>query len=402
MKKIRKIYSVFAMLGLVVGLLMPFANNTLAVENVYETSVFTDVPDDAWYCTYVEYLYERGIVKGLTETEFVPNGNVTVAESAALITRYLGLENEAAKRKEAMVILGTNGSDKWFAGYVQLMHEAGIMDVTSYGCTLNGTSVSIDNPDLFNEPVKRYEFAAFIARSFELYGTGINTPDGTYGSSFINGGSYDQNVLANIEPYINDYWRIPHEYAVYVLKTYYNGIFNGDDNGNFNPNKLLSRAEMAKVIAVVTDKSLRKDTSIYFQSVQPDNSGYMLTEDSFTEYKGVKYLKNSVSDELLAGEVSNCLAIDYTYGGVTLTYKPSMYYPAGYTVKPRLYRKTSSAYYSEEALVDTNGVYQCAMRSGDKLLFVLCDTSQNRAVDAYEITLSVYGLLENSYCNYLP
>lgn len=392
----RKIYAIFAVIGLIAGSVGVFSENTDGFA-VNTTERFSDVSADMWYYPYVIYLAENKIVNGMTPTEFVPGGTFTVAESAAVITRYLGLEDEAAKRKSAMEILGVKGSDKWYSGYIQLMHEAGIIDVQKYGCTLNGSSVSIDIPEMLESAVKRYEFAAFITRSFELDGTGITTSQGTNGNEFIYNGSYDEGVLELFIPLINDYEDIPEGYGNYVLKAYYNGIFNGDNLGNFNPNSNLTRAEMAKVITVIIDASQR--VRLETENKNPDKpSGYVLGDDSFTVYKNVKYLKNEVSDSVLLGEVVSGLSLN----GDKVSFKPSLYYPEGYTVNLRHYRKTLSGFMSELNVEYEDNTYTADFIPEDILLFVLSENTTGKAVDAYEIRALTGGMTANSYCNYLP
>ena len=392
----KRIYALCAVVGIVAGsagAIFDSPQRTVSVP-------FTDVPAETWYYPYVGYLTSHGVVKGVTETEFVPSGNVTVAETAALITRYLGLENAAAERKRSMELLGVSGCNLWFAGYIQLMHEAGIIDVTQYGCTVNGRSVAIVDSSFLQMPVKRYEFATFITRSFELDGTMILTGNGTNGNEFIYGGYYDESMLSAFIPYINDYSQVPASYNYYVLKAYYNGLFNGDNFGNFNPLSNLTRAEMSKVITTVIDKSQR--TRIEIPDTTPVLAGYPLSDDSFTVCKGVKYLKNSVSDSILTNEVASCVAVASDINGLAIGYTPSNYYPQGYSVTVHHYRKQPSGFSREITTLNDTGSYYNYMINGDVLIFTLKETSTGRTVDAYEIKLNSYGLTENSNCNYMP
>ena len=53
---------------------------------------FTDVSRSDWFYSSVANAYEIGIISGKTDTTFVPNGNVTIAETiklAAVTHRYL-------------------------------------------------------------------------------------------------------------------------------------------------------------------------------------------------------------------------------------------------------------------------------------------------------------------------
>lgn len=51
------------------------------------TPIFTDVKPEEWYYTYINTAYSYGIVKGVSETEFNPNGLISRQEAAVMVTR---------------------------------------------------------------------------------------------------------------------------------------------------------------------------------------------------------------------------------------------------------------------------------------------------------------------------
>lgn len=57
-------------------------------ENTSDKSKFTDVPDGEWYTDAVNYAAANGIVTGISDTEFAPNANVTREQTAAILYRY--------------------------------------------------------------------------------------------------------------------------------------------------------------------------------------------------------------------------------------------------------------------------------------------------------------------------
>lgn len=61
------------------------------LENSPETAVskFTDVEAGAWYADAASWANENGIVNGITDTEFAPDVNITREQMAAIIYRYL-------------------------------------------------------------------------------------------------------------------------------------------------------------------------------------------------------------------------------------------------------------------------------------------------------------------------
>lgn len=387
----KKIYALSAAAGFVFGSIGVLSTETQPANAVVQSSnIFEDVSESDWFYPYVESLAKSGIVNGMTENQFVPQGTFTVAESAAVITRYLGLEDEAQQRKKAMETLGIPGAEEWFSGYVQLMYEAGVIDVEKYGCTVSGSSVSIENPALLKEPVKRYEFSAFVMRSFELGGTQIETEE-----NFITGGTYDESKLELYIPYINDYGEIPAGYSYYVLKAYYNGVFGGDNLGNFNPLGNLTRAEMAKVAAVVMDKSLRSYINLSDNSSSA--SGYVLDESCYVIKNGKKYLKPSVSEEILSSEAYGFLLSDGR-----LSYTPVDTAPDGYIFSVRHYTKTNGVYSCEAAQYSQSDAYSIKISSGDTVFLVLSDKLTGEAVDAYEVKFTAAQTTQNSFCKYNP
>lgn len=52
-----------------------------------QIAVFNDVDTDDWYYQYVNIAYSYGIIKGVSETEFNPDGGITRQEAAVMISR---------------------------------------------------------------------------------------------------------------------------------------------------------------------------------------------------------------------------------------------------------------------------------------------------------------------------
>ena len=53
---------------------------------------FTDVDPNAWYAESVAYCVEEGIVNGITDTTFAPNGNLTRAQFVTLLAKIDGAD----------------------------------------------------------------------------------------------------------------------------------------------------------------------------------------------------------------------------------------------------------------------------------------------------------------------
>ena len=88
----------------------------IAVANGFTASgktSFSDVDDSAWYSEYVNALYENGIIKGISETEFGVGNNVSRQDLAVIIYRLY--------QKKGNVISGEKTD---FADYAEISDYA--------------------------------------------------------------------------------------------------------------------------------------------------------------------------------------------------------------------------------------------------------------------------------------
>ncbi len=71
----------------------------LQIQPVYAAS-FKDVTSENVLATEIDYLVERGIIKGYPNGMFKPNDYVTKAQVAVMLTRALGLKTTNVKKSE--------------------------------------------------------------------------------------------------------------------------------------------------------------------------------------------------------------------------------------------------------------------------------------------------------------
>ena len=50
---------------------------------------FTDVSEGSWYYNAVAYVYENGLMNGVGDNEFDPQGTATRAQIAAILMRFI-------------------------------------------------------------------------------------------------------------------------------------------------------------------------------------------------------------------------------------------------------------------------------------------------------------------------
>lgn len=310
-------------------------------------SDFTDVKENDWFYPYLSYLVENSMINGKTPTTFEPASTFSYAECSAVIVRYLGLEDEAAQRQRAIAQRNPDMKNLWYAGYFETLSNLGLFNDYDLFETKNGQIVGISRENA-NSPVVRYRFAESISMSFELdaelKAENVFFEMGGRGREFIVGGGYKREILDEYAELINDFDDIPDKSKDYVLKAYYNGIFNGDVSGNFYPDNNLTRGEMAKVLATVSDYSIRT-------RLIDDGYGAEVTEDMLhTDALGVKTVKFDTWTQILFEETENL-----SVNNGRIEYAPSNGAPLGYAIDVYLYEKDGGSYSLEE---------ECTLRYG--------------------------------------
>ena len=356
---------------------------------------FLDVNKNDWFYVYLDKLVSDGIINGKSKTEFDPSGTFSFAECSAVITRYLGLDDYAAQKAAIIKSGDTKGKDLWYAGYFQVMHELGIFDES-----MGIYSISKDTVNIFadeaSRPMKRHEFATAIARSFELDGEKVRSKNiyseiSGLGHDFIISGYYDEKYVSEYKNYIKDYSSIPDSAKANVLKVYYNGIFNGDVSGYFYPDNNLKRSEMAKVLATITDFSLRKCLiDNYFVAVTEDKLFYDCENEVTLNYR-------------YSLEVLQQTASGFSMDGKNVIYNPDNALPYGYAVDVYLYSvkdsKSIPVYQHTLAnsdAVDNSFTYHYESDSLRAILVLRNLTDNAKPEFTLNVTLSDDGILTKS------
>ena len=174
---------------------------------------FTDVAD-YWGATYVDFLYNAGVTTGYADGTFRPNQNITRAQFAVMLYRYLGLDE--SKYAEVELPFADNSRIAEYAiPAIKALYTEGI---------INGTTGS-DGKLYFNpnNALTRAQAATMIGRTQEK--------------------GYAATKLA-----FSDAAKIP-AYATYYIQTMAaQGIINGYADGTFKPHNNITRGQMAKIL----------------------------------------------------------------------------------------------------------------------------------------------------------
>lgn len=124
------------------------SSSTPVVDESSLYGVFDDLAADAWYSSYVEYMLQKGYMKGVSETGFDPHGSVTRAQ---LVTILYRIEGSPAVIGQSAVFADVKAS-AWYADAVAWAAANGIV---------NGVSADSFAPDA---NITREQFAAILYR----------------------------------------------------------------------------------------------------------------------------------------------------------------------------------------------------------------------------------------------
>ena len=106
-----------------------------------KTASFDDVSENAWYAEAVSYVSENGLMKGVSETAFAPEGTVTRGMIVTIMYRQAGQPAFVGKADFRDV-----AADAWYADAVKWGAEVGL--VLGYGNGLFGPNDAITREQL--------------------------------------------------------------------------------------------------------------------------------------------------------------------------------------------------------------------------------------------------------------
>lgn len=166
---------------------------------------FTDVPTSHWAHDSITEMADRGVIKGVGDNKFAPNGTVTYAEFITMLTReFYGAKDTTAPE-----------GNEWYTPYLAIAENKQLLE----GCKdLAPTSV-----------IDRFDMAQVMYNHMKQ--TGAEIPDGA-----------DPSTIA-------DWSTVPENYQEAVSVCYAMKLLQGkDDNGMFDGTGTMNRAEAATVV----------------------------------------------------------------------------------------------------------------------------------------------------------
>ncbi len=173
---------------------------------------FTDVKEGAWYRSEIEFVWEQGLMLGVSDTKFEPSSPMTRAMFVTILFRLSGEEASVTD------LFSDVKPQDWFSESVGWAAETGL--VLGYP---DGTFRPRNN-------ITRQEAAAILVRYTEYVNMRLPGHSATSPRVF----SDDEKIAS---------WAA--EYVDTLRKA---GIFNGDAKERFNPASDITRAEAATLL----------------------------------------------------------------------------------------------------------------------------------------------------------
>ena len=177
-----------------------------------DENVFSDVSSSAWYAEAVNYVYENGLMTGISSTQFAPNNTLTRA--MVVQTLYAMANKPAVSGSENFTDVS---SGDWFADAVTWASANGI--VSGYNATQFAP----------NDPLTREQLALILYGYAQMRGYNT-TQSGTSIQEFTDYGSISAWALEAMDWAVNA------------------GLLSGKGNGLLDPTGTATRAEVAQIL----------------------------------------------------------------------------------------------------------------------------------------------------------
>ncbi|MGD0113681.1 MAG: FG-GAP-like repeat-containing protein [Armatimonadota bacterium] len=187
----------------------------------YILVTFLDVPEDFWALDQILSCVDAGIAKGYSDGTYKPGAPVTRDQMAVYISRALAGGDAAVPTGPATATFSDVPTDYWAFKYVEYAVEQNV--VKGYS---DGTYKPADQ-------VTRDQMAVFIARS-------IYTPT----AARLDLTGYTPPATPDFPDVLTNYWA--YKYIEYAKQA---GIVNGYPDGDYRPEDVVTRDQMAVYVA---------------------------------------------------------------------------------------------------------------------------------------------------------
>lgn len=222
----------------IIIMLLMFVSTVQAVD-------FKDT-ENHWAKNTINRLANLGIVNGVSDTEFNPNGVITRAEYLKMMMNFVNVETTPYRYGECLDAVNSD----WYAEYLQSALDKGLIPkemIASYKVSIQ--TATDDNGKIISKavysgafngglPIEREEMAAITMNLYQysLDSYMVKGMGGTEKSDFT-----DTNDIS--------VWALPG-----VKLAVSSGFIQGMEDGSFKPRETATRAQAATIIGRILDK----------------------------------------------------------------------------------------------------------------------------------------------------
>lgn len=178
----------------------------------------TDLQQHAWAIQEVQHLYSKGIIAGMSDTRFEPQGELTRAQFLQMLVKGIGKTN--LTDSSATQLPTDVKSDQWYA------------DAVRAGLAMNIIQGRADGTFGANDLISRQDMGVMLHRAMEAAERNNN-------SATVNTGQMKFRDQADIADYAKD--------AVAFMS--HLGVLNGLPDNTFAPKQTANRAQGAVAVA---------------------------------------------------------------------------------------------------------------------------------------------------------
>jgi len=182
---------------------------------------FDDEDEAGWGQEYMAKMRAKQLIKGVGNNRFAPGAKLTYAEAVTMAVRLMGLETQAQQRTTAQLSFSNAAQLQrqysWALGYLDVAARNGLLD----RLVENGRFQA-------NKPATRLDVVVLLVKAMGL----------------------EEEALASMDAQLDfrDVKAIPADLIGYVAVACKYGIVQGYEDGTFQPNKPVTRLQMAALL----------------------------------------------------------------------------------------------------------------------------------------------------------
>ncbi len=224
----------------------------------YDSPDFSDLPSSHWAYDAAMRMADQGVILGTGNGEFSPTVKVSVAQFLTLVGRAVFTEDDLAAVDDYYFESLNVTRDSWYGPYAAAADKANWIRL-AHGISRNNLEAEI----------KRYDMAVILTRAVcvNYDGLGFGLGEKEIDTTVIK----DYDSIPDAYPYI---------YKNYVAQAYAYGLIQGDENGNFNGDDTMTRAE----VAVVMDRLMEQIPAFKEAQIQKEAAEEAARLDAIANY----------------------------------------------------------------------------------------------------------------------